>query len=96
MAEDNTIDLGRVFMTRGVYDKSMENERFAAFCWKSLSRFMNKDWGDLDEEDRKRNNEAIETGARIFAAYEHAEFPKIWIILEADRSATTILFPEEY
>ena len=34
----------------------------------------------------------------ILAAYVHPEHPdwKIWIITEWDRSATTLLFPDEY
>uniref|UniRef100_A0A6M3J7I9 Uncharacterized protein n=1 Tax=viral metagenome TaxID=1070528 RepID=A0A6M3J7I9_9ZZZZ len=33
---------------------------------------------------------------KLFSAYEQDGQPKIWIITEADRSATTVLFPEEY
>ena len=35
-------------------------------------------------------------GARILSAYRTAENVRLWIITEADRSATTILLPEEY
>lgn len=41
------------------------------------------------------NNEAVKNGERILAAYMYGD-TKIWIITEWDRSATTILFPEEY
>jgi len=33
---------------------------------------------------------------RILSAYEREGMPKIWIVTEADRSVTTILFPQEY
>ncbi|MEL7562600.1 hypothetical protein [Dehalogenimonas sp. 4OHTPN] len=39
---------------------------------------------------------SLKQGFRILSAYEAEGLPKIWIITEADRSATTILFPEEY
>ena len=49
------------------------------------------------QEDKNENNLAVKAGnLRIFSAYEHPTLPKIWIITEADRSATTVLFPDEY
>lgn len=70
-------------------------------CWDcvfdSLERYKNCDWGDLDEEDKMMNGEALKCGDRLLAAYKNAEKDwKIWIITEADRKTTTILFPEEY
>lgn len=55
-------------------------------------------WGDVCDEDWESNNEALRTGDRLLSAYwlDDAHTEKIWIITEADRSATTILFPEEY
>jgi hypothetical protein len=35
-------------------------------------------------------------GTRVFSAYELLDGTRIWIITEANRSATTILLPEEY
>ena len=49
----------------------------------------------MEQEDIEANSEALRNGERLFAAYETSE-GKIWIITEADRSATTILFPDEY
>ena len=54
---------------------------------------------DLTESDKRQNDEAVRNGDdRILAAYTHPEHPdwKIWIITEYDRSATTLLFPDEY
>ena len=62
---------------------------------RSLRRFAEADWGEMDEEDKETNNNALETGSRLFGSYECAH-AKIWIITEADRSCTTILFPSEY
>jgi hypothetical protein len=33
---------------------------------------------------------------RVFSAYELRDGTRIWIIIEADRSVTTILLPEKY
>ena len=57
---------------------------------------MTGDWGELDEEDKTANDEALKTGERLLSAYKSATGTKFWIITEADRSVTTILMPEDY
>ena len=52
-------------------------------------------WGDLEEDDERANEDALTDGTRIFSAYL-IEGEKIYIITEADRSHTTILFATEY
>lgn len=79
-------ELGLLLVTNGINDKLDSL---------TLQRFTNADWGEMDPEDIEANNEALRNGERLFAAYETSE-GKIWIITEADRSATTILFPDEY
>ena len=61
-----------------------------------LARHAAGDWGDLDAEDRAANERALCTGERILSAYQLADGQRLWVITEADRSATTILFPDEY
>jgi hypothetical protein len=92
---------GQIVASRGVYDLSCENPDFAQFIQESLRRHLKGDWGDLDDEDKQANNQALKEGTRLLSAYNDDRFPKngvatIWIITEADRSATTILFPDEY
>ena len=91
-----TFKLGRLLMTRGVNDQVADNEAFAKFVTESLARHAKGDWGDLCDEDRKENELSLKAGYRLLSAYESGDLPKIWIITEADRSATTILFPDEY
>jgi len=88
--------LGQVVMTRAVNDKVAEDAGFAQFVTNSLRRHATKDWGDLDKDDKHENEVSLRNGYRLFSSYEHQTLPKIWIITEADRSATTILFPDEY
>jgi hypothetical protein len=83
-------------MTRGVADKVTEDEEFAKYTLHCLRRHMDSDWGDLDPEDRKENEFSVEHGFRVLSSYEHPTQPKLWVITEADRSTTTILFPSEY
>ena len=60
-----------------------------------LHRHLSGDWGDLDDEDKAENIFSIEHGFRILSSY-NTPLEKLWIITEADRSATTFLLPEEY
>ena len=60
-----------------------------------LARHAAGDWGEVDDEGRQSNDDAIAEGTRLLSAYRLDTGVKIWIITEADRSATTILLPEE-
>jgi hypothetical protein len=90
------INMGRLLMTRGVNDLVAENEAFAKFVMSSLTRHRRGDWGNLTDEDKQENELSLKEGYRLLSAYEAEGLPKIWIITEADRSVTTILFPDEY
>ncbi len=61
----------------------------------ALKRHASGDWGDLCPEDSLANDEALQRGGRLFSAYGHGD-NRFWIITEADRSATTVLLPNDY
>lgn len=61
-----------------------------------LQRHVAGDWGDLDEADKAENELSLKEGFRILSAYKLKTGVKVWVITEADRSATTILLPSEY
>lgn len=64
-----------------------------------LGRHVVGDWGDICEEDRGVNEQALADGDRIFSVYKlgpEAPVEKVWIITEHDRSLTTVLLPDEY
>lgn len=92
----NRFRLGQLLMTRGVNDKVAENEDFAKFVIDSLKRHAKGDWGDVCREDWQENEVALTEALRLFSVYRAGGLPKIWIITEADRSATTVLLPDEY
>ena len=54
------------------------------------------DWGDLGEEDWQENDTALRTGLRLLSSYRSASGITFWVITEADRSATTLLMPDDY
>ena len=61
-----------------------------------LERHQAGDWGEICEEDKKENQFSVQNGFRILSAYRTRNNVRIWVITEADRSATTLLKPEEY
>ena len=62
---------------------------------KLLDRHANGDWGEVCDEDREVNELSIRVGLRVLSVYTIG-VTKFWIITEADRSSTTVLFPNEY
>ena len=92
--------------TRGVSDRIEKEEPFAKFVWKSLLQFNRGDWGAVDKQDWKSNDEALESlnnggwYGRILASYDYGQSDPIWIIRNtADMDGTqaiTVLFPNEY
>ena len=88
--------MGRIVLTSAVYEWTVVKGDFAQFVQSSLRRHARGDWGNLSPEDKQQNEVAVKDGTRLLSAYQHWSLPKIWIITEADRSVTTVLFPEDY
>ena len=61
-----------------------------------LVRHLAGDWGDVDEHDRRENELSLIHGFRLLSSYTTSNGTRFWIITEADRSATTLLLPDEY
>lgn len=67
----------------------------------ALLRHLKGDWGDLRAADKKSNDKALKTGARLLSAYNFKGGRRMWVITEAAndngiREYTTCLMPEEY
>ena len=83
-------------MTRGIAEKIAENEKFAKQVTYFFGIYLEKDWGDISEDDKEMNDLNVASGVgSLMGAYETCE-GRIWIMTEHDRSVTTILFPSEY
>ncbi len=84
--------LGQVVATPGALqaleNAGQEPEEF-------LNRHDRGDWGEVPEADKQENEISLQRGFRIFSAYTTSAGERIWIITEADRSATTILLPAD-
>ena len=83
--------LGSTCITPGVRMALSLEEIHAA-----LSRHQRGDWGDLPSADCEENELSLREGFRVLSAYTTRSGKRVWIITEADRSATTVLLPEEY
>jgi len=85
--------LGGIVATPGALDVLERANQSAAFF---LARHAGGDWGELDQADIAENEYSMAHGFRLLSSYTTATGEKLWIITEADRSATTLLLPEEY
>ena len=84
-------ELGRVLITPNAMHSIPAQEVQAA-----LARHAAGDWGDIDEHDRRENELTLSEGLRLMSVYQVKPRMRFWIITEADRSATTVLLPEDY
>lgn len=89
-----TFALGQVVATPGVLTafERTPTVRVADY----LHRHLTGDWGELDAADRAENELSLREGFRLLSAYDLPDGTRFWIITEADRSATTLLLPNEY
>lgn len=101
MAE-RKFELGQVVMTRGVADLLAGDEPDEGPCQERLeelrgciARHHSGDWGEVCDDDKRLNDEALQYGSRLLSAYTLGG-DQIWVITEADRSSTTVLLPGEY
>ena len=85
--------LGQLVMTQGA---SEALEAAGQSAQEFISRHARLEQGELCDEDHKENLFSVDKHLRIFSAFKTAKGVKIWLITEANRSATTILLPEEY
>ena len=100
MSTPKFFSLGMIVATPGALTALERNGRNASDL---LKRHIANDWGGLCAEDKRANDEALLTGARILSAYTLPDKTKLWIITDAvineetgERQATTLLLPEEY
>lgn len=88
--------LGQVVVTLKIAGASREDEKFHAEVLRCIKRHQSGDFSEMKyAEDVAANQDAIKNGGRILSTFNTSK-GVIWIITEQDRSATTVLFPEEY
>lgn len=85
--------LGQTYITPGAEEALMIAGQTAI---EFLRRHMSCDWGELSDDDVQENELSLEKGFRLLSNYRTVKGQQLWIITEADRSATTVLLPAEY
>ena len=80
--------LGQTFITPGA-EEALQIAGQTAIEF--LRRHMSCDWGELSEDDVSENELSLEKGFRLLSNYQTGKGQQLWIITEADRSATTLL-----
>ena len=88
--------LGELVITTSAAKKLKAIEAFSF-----LVRHESGDWGEVCEEDRATNEQALQDGSRLFSVYELEDEKnegkvRFYVITEWHREATTILLPEDY
>lgn len=81
--------LGRTVATPGAISLGIDLFHY-------MHRHQYGDWGDLYQDDKYANEDALEQGERILSCYRVPSGQKIFIITEWDRSSTCVMLSEEY
>lgn len=101
MITSKFFNMGQVVTTRSINNLMAAEQKFAVEVNIALQRFAVKDWENLDDEDKKTNEEALNYPDDLYllGAYDTSK-GKIWIITnriseKAGDNATTVCFPDE-
>ena len=101
MIASKFFNMGQVVVTKSINDLMAAEQKFAVEVTVALQRYAVKDWGNLDEEDKRVNEEALKypDDLYVMGAYDTSK-GKIWIITnriseKAGDNATTVCFPDE-
>ena len=93
--------MGQIVVTKSINDLMAADQKFAVEDTVALQRYAVKDWGNLDDEDKQTNEEALNypDDLYVMGTYETSK-EKIWIITnriseKAGDNATTVCFPDE-
>lgn len=93
--------MGQIVATKSINNLMAAEQKFAVEVTVALQRYAVKDWGNLDDEDKQTNEEALNypDDLYVMGAYDTSK-GKIWIITnriseKAGDNATTVCFPDE-
>lgn len=89
---------GHVVATPGALDALAESGQDADFF---IHMHLSGNWGEVDAEDQKANNQALIDGSRLLSSYRTLKGVVIWVLTEAEgddgqRASTCLTTPDEY
>ena len=85
--------LGNVYLTVGAKEALEESNQLPN---EFLLKHQKGDWGLVCEDAKRENELSVKEGFRILSSYKTSKDVKLWLISEANRSATTLLLPDDY
>jgi hypothetical protein len=88
-------ELGELYLTNGISNAKKHDIGFYIEIMTALAYYISGEYGNIPWEDVQANEYAILNGLRVIGCYNTSK-GDIYIITEADRSCTTILFCDEY
>ena len=85
LIEDDLFPFGRIETTEGAL-------RSVDYCtsFRGLMRHALGDWGDVSEQDRAVNDDALARGGRLISVYHDTSGTKFSVTTDADRKLTTV------
>jgi hypothetical protein len=89
--QETKFSLGQIVATPNAIEQLSPSDMARA-----IARHHGGDWGDVCDADRQENELSLKEGFRLMSVYHGENGQKHYVITEADRSATTILMPEDY
>ena len=93
---DSLKEYGEIVETQRVAQACRQEPQFIDELHEAFYNYIHNEWGETSEEDKAENDKAIIfEDRRIVAKYKTSK-GNIFIITEADRSYTTIMFCDEY
>ncbi len=89
---------GTVVATPGAIEALAESGQDAGFF---LDKHLSGDWGEVDADDQKANDQALIDGSRLLSSYRTLKGVVIWVLTEAEgddgqRGSSCVTTPEEY
>lgn len=101
MIKSEYFNMGQIVVTRTINNYMAADEGFTREIAQILYRYANKDWGNIDREDKQTNEDALNYPDDLYllGAYDTSK-GKIWIITnriseKAGVNTTTVCFPDE-
>lgn len=90
-----TVELGSLYLTPTLKNWRDCDPLRPTLVLIALNQHESGRWGVVDDHDKTANDDALREGGRLLSAW-NIDDRRVWIITEADRSVTTVLFPEDY
>jgi hypothetical protein len=89
---------GQVVATQGAVEALAESGQDAAFF---LDKHLRGDWGEVDADDQKANDQALLDGGRLLSSYRTLKGVELWVLTEAVgddglRASSCVTTPGEY